>query len=53
MIGVLVRLDRQVEGHSYFENMRKSGKIPDNANVHVIGHPVGLPLKYAGGCSSS
>ena len=45
----IVRLDRQVEGHSHFENIRKSGKISDDANVHVIGHPVGLPLKYAGG----
>lgn len=45
----IVRLDRPVENHSHFENIRKSGKIPDSAKVHVIGHPVGLPLKYAGG----
>jgi V8-like Glu-specific endopeptidase len=45
----IVRLDRPVENHSRFENIRKSGKIPDSAKVHVIGHPVGLPLKYAGG----
>lgn len=47
----IVRLDRPVENHSYFQNIRKSGKIPDDARVHVIGHPVGLPLKYAGGAS--
>lgn len=45
----IVKLNRRVEGHSYFENIRKSGKIADSAFVHVIGHPVGLPLKYAGG----
>jgi V8-like Glu-specific endopeptidase len=45
----IVRLDRPVENHSHFQNIRKSGKIPDAARVHVIGHPVGLPLKYAGG----
>jgi len=45
----IVRLDRPVQSHSYFRNIRKSGKIPDGARVHVIGHPVGLPLKYAGG----
>ncbi|HZO10808.1 MAG TPA: hypothetical protein VFB48_01705, partial [Nitrososphaeraceae archaeon] len=35
--------------HNHFQNIRKSGKIPDTARVHVIGHPVGLPLKYAAG----
>ncbi|HEX6255800.1 MAG TPA: trypsin-like serine protease [Euzebyales bacterium] len=25
------------------------GKVPDNAAVHVIGHPSGLPKKYAPG----
>ena len=45
----IVKLDRPVEDHSHFENIRNSGMIPDSAKVHVIGHPVGLPLKYAGG----
>lgn len=45
----MVRLDRPVKNHTHFKNIRKSGKIPDSAKVHVIGHPVGLPLKYAGG----
>jgi len=45
----IVRLERPVDNHSHFQNIRKSGKIPDTARVHVIGHPVGLPLKYAGG----
>jgi len=45
----IVRLDRPVKNSSPFQNIRKSGKIPDSARVHVIGHPVGLPLKYAGG----
>lgn len=45
----IVRLDRPVENHTHFKNIRKTGKIPDSAKVHVIGHPVGLPLKYAGG----
>jgi V8-like Glu-specific endopeptidase len=42
----IVRLDRPVENHSHFENIRKWGKIPDSAKVHVISHPVELPLKY-------
>jgi len=47
----IVRLDRPVENHGHFQNIRKSGKIADGARVLVIGHPVGLPLKYAGGAS--
>ena len=45
----IVRLDQPVKNHNHFQNIRKSGKIPDTARVHVIGHPVGLPLKYAAG----
>jgi hypothetical protein len=44
----LVRLDRPVTNHEFF-NIRKSGKIENGQKVHVIGHPCGLPLKYAGG----
>jgi V8-like Glu-specific endopeptidase len=44
----LVKLDRPVTNHKAF-NIRKSGKIGNRQKVHVIGHPCGLPLKYAGG----
>ena len=42
----LVKLDRKVENHPYVK-IRKQGKISDNQVVHVIGHPCGLPLKFA------
>lgn len=44
----LVRLERPVNNHEVF-NLRRSGKIENGEKVHVIGHPCGLPLKYAGG----
>lgn len=44
----LVQLDRPVINHSYVR-VRRTGKVDDNAAVHVIGHPAGLPKKYAGG----
>jgi hypothetical protein len=40
----LVQLDRKVENHKV-ARIRTKGKISDNTNVHVIGHPCGLPLK--------
>lgn len=43
----LVQLDRPVLNHPCVR-IRWSGKIADNAPVHVIGHPSGLPKKYAG-----
>jgi S1-C subfamily serine protease len=46
----LVRLDRPVTNHPVVD-IRRSGKIADNEGVHVIGHPVGLPTKVAGGAS--
>lgn len=46
----LVRLDRPVTNHQT-ATIRQSGKIPDNEDVHVIGHPVGLPTKVAGGAA--
>lgn len=46
----VVQLDRPVLNHRYVR-LRRSGKIVDNAGVYVIGHPVGLPLKWAGGAS--
>jgi hypothetical protein len=44
----LVRLDRPVTNHEFFD-IRRSGKIENGQKVHVIGHPCGLPLKYASG----
>jgi len=46
----LVQLDRPVLNHPCVR-IRRTGKVPDNAAVHVIGHPVGLPKKYAGGAN--
>lgn len=40
----LVKLDRKVINHNV-TRLRKDGRISDNAKVHVIGHPCGLPLK--------
>jgi len=42
----LVRLDRQVTGHSPLR-VRTGGVIPDGEALVAIGHPVGLPRKYA------
>ena len=44
----LVKIDRHVKDHTPF-NIQRGGKIEDSQKVHVIGHPCGLPLKYAGG----
>jgi Trypsin-like peptidase domain len=44
----LVKLDRRVVGRMPIR-VRESGKIADERGVFVIGHPNGLPAKYAGG----
>jgi len=44
----LVRLDRPVTGHTILQ-IRRSGRIADGAAVSVIGHPSGLPIKFADG----
>ncbi|MEK7234847.1 MAG: serine protease [Elusimicrobiota bacterium] len=44
----LVRLDRRVAGHTPLK-LNLSGKINKGDPVFVIGHPVGLPTKIAGG----
>jgi hypothetical protein len=44
----VVQLDRPVLNHRHVR-LRRSGKVADNAGVYVIGHPVGLPKKWAGG----
>ncbi|MGB5987393.1 MAG: serine protease [Desulfobacterales bacterium] len=46
----LVQLDRPVRNHPYVR-IRRSGQIPDGTALHVIGHPVGLPKKYAPGAN--
>jgi hypothetical protein len=44
----LVELDREVTGHRV-ARVRRAGRIPNNQSVHVIGHPSGLPIKFADG----
>jgi len=44
----LVKLDRAVTNHTIAE-FRRTGIIQNNQAVHVIGHPCGLPTKFAGG----
>jgi len=43
----LVRINRTVTNH-HIAPFRRNGRIPDDQAVHVIGHPSGLPLKFAG-----
>jgi hypothetical protein len=44
----LVRLDRPVMGHR-IARVRSAGKVGDSEELHVIGHPLGLPAKVASG----
>jgi hypothetical protein len=44
----LVRLDRSVSGHPSV-SVRRTGRIANTQAVHVIGHPSGLPTKFADG----
>ena len=44
----LIRLDRVVTGLAPL-NLRTSGKIDDNTDIVVIGHPMGLPTKISDG----
>lgn len=46
----LVQLDRPVENRPVLR-LRRSGRIAENAPVAVIGHPSGLPIKYADGAT--
>lgn len=43
----VVRLDRPVPNHQPL-TVRRTGKVANNAPIHVIGHPSGLPKKIAG-----
>jgi hypothetical protein len=46
----LVQLDRPVVRRTPLR-VRSEGKIADGRNVFVIGHPCGLPAKFAGGAT--
>ena len=46
----LVRIDRHVTNHRIVR-IRRTGRIGDTQAVHVIGHPSGLPTKFAGGAA--
>jgi Trypsin-like peptidase domain len=46
----LVRIDRPVTNHGV-ASIRRNGQIANDQAVHVIGHPVGLPTKVAGGAA--
>jgi hypothetical protein len=46
----LVRIDRPVTNHA-LAKIRREGKVANGQQVHVIGHPVGLPTKFAGGAA--
>lgn len=44
----VVKLERAVANHK-IADFRRTGIIENNQDVHVIGHPCGLPTKFAGG----
>jgi hypothetical protein len=44
----LVEIDRPVTNHRV-ARVRRTGRIGNSQSVHVIGHPSGLPLKFADG----
>jgi len=46
----VVRIDRAVTNHRIVQ-LRRTGKVGDSQAVHVIGHPSGLPMKFAGGAA--
>lgn len=46
----LVRLDRAVTNHAIVP-IRRTGTIQNEQSLYVIGHPVGLPCKYAPGAN--
>jgi hypothetical protein len=46
----IVRLDRAVTGRPPLQ-IRRAGKVAKDAAVYVIGHPCGLPVKYAPGAT--
>ncbi len=46
----LVRIDRSVPNHRIVR-IRRGGRIDNAQAVHVIGHPCGLPTKFAAGAA--
>lgn len=44
----VVRVDRRIQGHPPLR-LRGRGTVGDRAPLTVIGHPMGLPIKIAGG----
>jgi Trypsin-like peptidase domain len=44
----LIRLDRPVVNHR-IARIREKGTISEGQALHIIGHPSGLPVKFAGG----
>ncbi len=46
----LVRIDRPVPNHR-FARIRRNDAIANNEALHVIGHPSGLPIKFADGAN--
>jgi V8-like Glu-specific endopeptidase len=44
----LIRLDRPVVNHR-IARIREAGTVSDGQALHIIGHPSGLPAKFAGG----
>ena len=47
----IIKLKRNVVENHKPVVLRRSGKIRDNESVYVIGHPVGLPTKFADGAN--
>lgn len=46
----LIKLDRKVKGHSPLP-VERTKKLNEGDSIFVIGHPVGLPVKVAGGAT--
>lgn len=46
----LIQLDRPVTDRAVLQ-VRRTGRIADTASVSVIGHPAGLPVKFADGAN--
>jgi hypothetical protein len=44
----LIRLDRPVVNHR-IARIREAGTVSDGNALHIIGYPMGLPAKFAGG----
>lgn len=47
----VIKLKNQVVNDHKPVVLRRTGKISDNESVYVVGHPVGLPTKFADGAN--